>query len=265
MLRLFKIEFRKLRTNKSFFIFTLIYFLSITGLAWVLGGSMNFDNFDLNLGDLGVFNFPGIWQNLTYVAAFFKIILAIIILTFITNEFEYRTIRQNVIDGLSKKEFLASKFIMILAISFVSTIYITIVTLIIGLTQSSFTEFDIIIMNSSFIIAYFVKLVSFFTLIMMIAIILKKTGFSLASLFIWAVVVEPILKWKVLPENLGRFLPLEAMANLIHEPFSKITNADKIIGNTTYSTVDPIDIIINIVYITIFLYVSYTAIKRRDL
>ncbi|MCK5782305.1 MAG: ABC transporter permease subunit [Flavobacteriales bacterium] len=266
MLRLFKIEFRKLKTNRSFYIFTSFYLISLVGLAWTMGSfNLNFNQAEVNLGNIGIFDFPNIWQNITYVASFFKIILAIIFITFITNEYQYRTLRQNLIDGLSKKEFLASKVIMMVSMAALSTLFVLAIILIIGFTQSSYLEMDIIFMKSSFIFAYFIKLVAFFSMIMLIAFVVKKTGFSLATLFIWAVIIEPLLTYKFLPEGWSRALPLEAMSNLIHEPFSRITNADKLIGNITYSSVDPIDVAISLAYTTLFIFLSYQVLKKNDL
>jgi hypothetical protein len=266
MLRLLRIEFRKLKSSNAFYIFSFFYFLSLAGFAWFMGSfGIDFDKIKMNFGDLGIFDFPNIWQNITYVASFFKIILAIIFITFITNEYQYRTLRQNLIDGLSKKEFIASKVLMMIALAGVSTLFVFAIVMIIGLTQSSFLELDIIVMKSSFMIAYFIKLVSFFSFIMLIAFYVKKTGFSMASLFIWAAIVEPLLQYKFLPEGWARFLPLNAMSNLIHEPFTRITNADKLIGNITFNYVDPIDVIITLSYTVLFIYLSYMIVKKRDL
>ncbi|MEN8139332.1 MAG: ABC transporter permease subunit [Bacteroidota bacterium] len=266
MLRLLSIEYRKLKTNNAFFIFTFFYFLALAGFAWIIGSvGVDIESINMNFGDIGVFDFPNIWQNITYIAAFFKIILAIIIITFITNEYQYRTLRQNLIDGLSKKEFIASKVLMMMVLAGISTLFVFAIIMIIGLTQSSFLEPDIIIMKSSFIFAYFLKLVAFFSMVMLIAFFVKKTGFSLATLFIWAAIIEPLMKYKVLPEGWDRILPLQAMSNLIHEPFTRITNADKVFGNITYSSVDLTDVFITLGYTVIFIYLSYYIVKKRDL
>jgi len=265
MLRLLRIEFRKLKSSNSFYIFSFFYFLSLAGFAWFMGSfGIDLDKIKMNLGDLGIFNFPNIWQNITYVASFFKIIFAIIFVTFITNEYQYRTLRQNLIDGLSKKEFIASKTLMMTVLAAISTIFVFLIIMIIGLTQSSFLEFDVIIMRSSFIFAYFVKLIAFFSFIMLIAFFVKKTGFSMATLFIWWI-FELVLKFKYLPEGWDIYLPLESMSNLIHEPFSKITNADQLLGNTTFNFVDPVNVVISLAYTTLFIYLSYIIVKNRDL
>ena len=266
MLRLLKIEFRKLKSSNAFYIFSFFYLLALAAFAWIIGTfNVDFDKINVSLADVGIFDFPHIWQNLTYITSFFKIILAIIFITFITNEYQYRTLRQNLIDGLSKKEFLGSKVLMMLSFALASTIFVFMLIMTIGLWKSAYNELDIIFMKSSFIFAYFLKHVAFFSFVMMIAFIVKKTGFSLASLFVWAAIFEPLLKFKLLPDAWDRLLPLEAMGNLIHEPLTRITNADKLLENTTYDFVDPIDVGIVIGYTLLFIYLSYIILKKRDL
>jgi hypothetical protein len=49
----------------------------------------------------------------TYVANMLKWFLAIIIVSSMVSEYQYGTLKQNLIDGLSKREFILSKLFMI--------------------------------------------------------------------------------------------------------------------------------------------------------
>ena len=118
MTRLFEIEWLKLKNYRVFWILIIMYF---TGLIIVLSSGMFLMQFFKNQGAefsgidptiIPLYDFPDVWQNMTYVATFFKIILAFIVIISVTNEISYRTMRQNVIDGMSKWEFLKSKFIL---------------------------------------------------------------------------------------------------------------------------------------------------------
>ena len=110
MIRLFEIEWLKLKNYTVFWILLIMYFL---GLILILSSGMFLMQFlkykgaDFNGIDptiLPLYDFPDVWQNMTYIATFFKIILAFIVIISVTNEISYRTMRQNVIDGLSKWE-----------------------------------------------------------------------------------------------------------------------------------------------------------------
>src|SRR5699024_12856600 len=90
----------------------------------------------------------------TYIAAILKLFLAIVIVSLISNEYNYRTLKQNLIDGLSKKEFVLSKFLTVLLFSGISTLFIFIVSLILGLSFSDYNEIGIIFSDLEYIVTY---------------------------------------------------------------------------------------------------------------
>src|SRR5690606_27812985 len=124
MLRLLNIELFKLKHNRSVKVISIIYFLLILSISLIASIEIPFAQANFKFADLGIFNFPFIWHFNTYVAATLKILLAIVIVSLVSNEYSYRTLKQNLIDGLSKKEFIASKFMTILLFSVISTILV---------------------------------------------------------------------------------------------------------------------------------------------
>jgi ABC-type transport system involved in multi-copper enzyme maturation permease subunit len=108
---------------------------------------------------MGIFNFPYIWHFNTYVAALLKLFLAIVIVSMMANEYSYGTLKQNLIDGLSKKEFILSKFLTVVLFAFCSTVFVFVMTLILGFSFSSYTELDVVFMDLDYLLAFFIKLV----------------------------------------------------------------------------------------------------------
>ena len=106
MKRLLSIELQKIWQNKASRILTIIYFLSLSLLATVALIEFDFGIFKFEAAKSGFFNFPYIWHFTTYIASWLKIFLAVIIVSMIANEYSYGTLKQNLIDGMSKKEFL---------------------------------------------------------------------------------------------------------------------------------------------------------------
>jgi pilus assembly protein TadC len=74
------------------------------------------------------------------------------------NEYSYGTLKQNLIDGL-KKEFILSKFLTVLLFS--STVFVFVMSLILGFVFSSYTELPIVFSGMEYLVAFFVKLVGF--------------------------------------------------------------------------------------------------------
>ena len=120
---------------------------------------------------MGIFNFPFIWHFNTYIAAILKFFLAIVIVSMMANEYSYGTLKQNLIDGMSKKELVLSKFLTVVAFALASTVFVFVMSLILGLCFSSYTEVSIIFSDLEYVLAFFVKLTGFFSLCLFLGIL----------------------------------------------------------------------------------------------
>lgn len=278
MLRLLNIELQKLRYNRAAKIISVIYFVLITFIALIASIEFNFGDFHFRVADQGIFNFPFIWHFNTYVAAILKLFLAIVIVSMMSNEYTYNTLKQNLIDGLSKKEFLTSKFLTVLLFAAISTIFIFAVSLILGLIFSDYNEIGIIFSGFQYIGAYFLKLVAFFSFCLFLGVLVKRSAFALGFLIVWQViewVLYGLLKWQIfkdteIADHVSRVFPLNAMANLIKEPVSRmgaIQSAATQLGENFIKTyeVGYLNILIVLIWTALFLYWSYAILKKRDL
>ncbi|MDO6743638.1 ABC transporter permease [Tenacibaculum soleae] len=282
MLRLLYIEFHKLRYNKASKILSIIYFALLTSVALIAAIKFDIGPIKFHLADQGIFNFPYIWHFNTYMAAIFKFFLLLVIVSMMANEYSYKTLKQNLIDGLSKKEFILSKFYTVIVFALVSTLFVFVISLILGALYSDFNELSIIFSNLSYLVAFFIKLVGFFSFGLFLGILIKRSAFAVAAMIVW-LIIESIFKgylfWtfkdlKTSTEeavnSIMQFFPLEAMANLIKEPFTRL-GAVKSVANqigenfTKDYTVSFLNIVIVLVWISIFIYASYFLLKKRDL
>ncbi|MCB0442628.1 MAG: ABC transporter permease, partial [Flavobacterium sp.] len=241
MTRLLQIEFQKIWKNKASRVLTIAYFVILSFIALIASIKFNIGNFELRIADQGIFNFPYIWHFNTYIAAILKFFLAIVIVSMMANEYTYGTLKQNLIDGFSKKEFIQSKFLTVLLFASASTVFVFVMSLLLGLSFSSYNEVDIIFSDLEYILAYFLKLTAFFSFCLFLGILVKRSAFALGFLFVWNIIEGIIigtLKWNVFKnsnyyENITQFLPLESMSNLIKEPFTRlnvIKNIEETIG-----------------------------------
>ncbi|WP_222937481.1 ABC transporter permease [Cytophaga sp. FL35] len=277
MTRLLQIEFIKLWNNRSSKVLILAYFILLTSIA--LFASIKFDigPVKFHLAEQGIFNFPYIWHFNTFITALFKLFLAIVIVSMMSNEYSNKTIKQNLIDGLSKKEFIASKFLTVVAFSLLSTIFVFIVSMILGLAYSDFNEMSIIFSDLEFLLAFFVKLLGFFSFCLFLGILVKRSAFALGFLILWMIIEQLIygfLGWKLVSwetaSTIKSLLPLESMANLINEPFSRLKAVQSVAAQMgerfefDYG-VHWYEILLVIFWTTFFIYSSYAILKKRDL
>lgn len=274
MLRLVNLELQKLLLNRASKVLIFISFILPFTVLILSSIKINFFGFfTLELGELGIFNFPIIWHITTFFASYFKLFFAIVVVSMIGNEYSNKTIKQNLIDGLSKKEFILSKFYTIVFFSLLATVLIAIGSFCIGLYYSSYTEASIIFRETEFLLAYFVKLVGFFSLCLFFGMLVKRSAFALAFLFIlyifeWIIfgVAVKVLNldaaWKI-----KNFLPLESMYNLINQPFQRVvmTKYPEKIDMAYDYAVHWHELVIVLGWTALFIFLSYRLLKQRDL
>ena len=275
MLRLIQLELQKLWLNKVSRVLIFVSFILPFTVLILSSIKINFFGFfTLELGELGIFNFPIIWHITTFFASYFKFFFAIVVVSMIGNEYSNKTLKQNLIDGLSKKEFILSKFYTIVFFSLCATVLIGVATFLIGLYYSSYTEASIIFREIEFLIAYFVKLVGFFTLCLFFGMLVKRSAFALGFLVI-LYILEWIVFWgayKVFGNTDTAFkvknvMPLESMYKLIDQPAQRIVMTkfpEK--GELAYDyAVHWYEIAIVLGWTALFIFLSYRLLKKRDL
>jgi ABC-type transport system involved in multi-copper enzyme maturation permease subunit len=278
MKRLLAIELQKIWKNKASRVLTLAYFVILSFIALIASVKFSIGSFQLRIADEGIFNFPYIWHFNTYIASILKFFLAIVIVSMMANEYSYGTLKQNLIDGMSKKEFVLSKFLTVFVFAGSSAVFVFIMSLILGLCFSSYTEIGIIFSELEYILAYFVKLTGFFSFCLFLGILIKRSAFALGFLLIWNIVegiISGLISFKLFPEGntasyITMFLPLESMSNLIVEPFTRLSFVKTIgtqIGVTQFKDygVHWYGILIVVMWILIFMLLSYKLLQKRDL
>ena len=282
MLRLLSIEFHKLKYNRASRILSIIYFVLLTSIALIAAIKFDIGPIKFHLAEQGIFNFPYIWHFNTYMAAIFKFFLLLVIVSMMANEYSYKTLKQNLIDGLSKKEFILSKFYTVVTFALVSTIFVFVVSLILGLVYSDFNEIGIIFSDLEYILAFFLKLVSFFSFGLFLGILIKRSAFAVAGMIVWFFIESMFkgylywnfrhLKFDATPkvDAIMQFFPLESIQNLIKEPFSRlgaVQSVAKQIGEQVVKdySIGFLNITIVCIWTFIFIYSSFYLLKKRDL
>ncbi len=277
MKRLLQIEFIKLWNNRSSRILIISYFVLLTSIALVAAIKFDIGPIQFHLAEQGIFNFPYIWHFNTFVTAFFKLFLAIVIVSMMSNEYSNKTIKQNLIDGLSKKEFVLSKFLTVISFALISTLFVFAVSMILGLIYSDYDELSIIFSDLEFLLAYFVKLVGFFSFCLFLGVLVKRSAFALGFLVLWQVFegfVRGMIRWKLFDsettDSVMGFFPLNSMFNLVKEPFTRLNAVQSVANQIGESIslnyhVQVYEILIVLTWTFIFISLSYWILKKRDL
>lgn len=274
MIRAIKLEWLKVRNYKSFWILLGMYFLAllvITNggvffLEWLKSKGADFDGIDPTI--LPIYDFPDIWQNATYLGSFVKVLLAFIVIISINNDVTYNTMRQNIIDGISKREFIFSKLLQIFALAGLSTLLLFVAGFITGSIYSHVWGTEFIFDEMEFLFAYFYEIVVYCTLAFLLSLIIKKAGFVIVLLFLYTLVFEPIattilinapfFKDGIAPD-IAQFFPIASLNNLISVPYGKYVFME-IEDTISYSA-----LAITTGWFAIYLSSVFYILNRRDL
>ena len=279
-MRLLKIELFKIWHNKTSRFLILAYFLLLFSIAILSTIKIEIGPIQFYLAEQGIFNFPYIWHFNTFVIALFKLFFAVVIVAMIGNEYSYRTLKQNLIDGMTKKDFLKSKLYAILAFVACSTFLVLSISLLLGGLYSDYNELAIVFSEMDYLLAYALKLFGFFTFCLFLALLVKRAAFALGFLALWQVaegIAYGLMRWKLsdlIPalsaEQVIQFFPLQALGNLIPEPFTRLSAIQNIANqlgeglNRDYN-ISIFSLLIVFSWSLIFIWASYKLLKKRDL
>jgi ABC-2 type transport system permease protein len=266
MKRIIRIELLKIRSNSTFWVLTAIYFLILLTIFFSGKFFLNFlarqEESISNIVDpsrIPIYEFPDVWHNLSYVAGFLKFILAIYVIISITNEISYGTLRQNIMNGLSRWDFLVSKLFLIFLLSLASAIFVLLSGFILGFLYSDSRELHDITTYLEFIPAYLLQITAYLLFALFIGVLIKRTGLAMGLLFLYTLIIEPIIVLRIKTGWIKGLLPLKAINNLIRLPFKKYILREI----QDYIAWD--DLIIVCIYIIILTLAIYQILRKRDL
>lgn len=272
MMKLLNIELKKITTYRVFWVMVILYVLAVVFIFFGFPSlidyfSLQSDAKEVKLLKNFIYNFPDIWQNLSWVASlrfFIKIFLGLIIIILITNEYSYNTIRLNIMNGMSRLDFLKSKVYLIVLFALAATLIVLISGFILGMRFSSTTEMDMILKKSGYLLGYFVEAFCYMSFAMMLALLLKRTGLAISVIFIYPI-IELIVQQQI-NEDIHPYLPINAINHIIRTPNTSLIQYSSPSNDITLQIkLDPMDFVISLAYAAIFIGVSYWVLKKKDL
>lgn len=256
-MKLLEIELRKLIPYRSFWAAVLAYAVLMPALFISLY-RFNIQIQQFTLG-FNFYNFPDVWHNTTYIASWFNILLYFFVILVVTNEYQFRTVRQNVIDGLSRWQTIGGKILLMLLFAIGSTIVVAAVAILCGLFLSEEGSGTLSFEKAEFLGFYFVQLLGYMSFALLTATILRKQGMSIIAFLGYILVAEPVLRYRFLPESWAPYLPLEALSKLLPNPLPAYFGMNPAASPSTSL------FIISGVYTVLFLVASGLVLQQRDI
>jgi ABC-2 type transport system permease protein len=226
MTHLLKTEWLKIRKYKAFWWLMALTILSYPGINFIFYQIYKeiLQN-ETQLAKMAKmligspFAFPDVWHTEAYGSSIFVFIPAVLVIMFITNEYTFKTHRQNVIDGWSRSEFLTGKMLNVIIISLLITALYIIVCVTTGLFNNSDSTagiFSGIGFAGRFALQTFAQL----SIAFLIGFLIRKAFISLGVFIFYFLIFEPILVQygKVKLNDVFRYMPLEVSDRIIPLP-----------------------------------------------
>ena len=233
MLSLLRIEWMKVKNYRTFWILLGITLISIPAVNYMLYDMMN-NSFPKVKGKsiLGSpFAFPDVWQTVSWNAGVLFLVPAILIITHTTNEFVYKTHRQNIIDGWSRNQFIQVKLVEVLLLSVLTTLIVLLTALGFGYLGNAVSPGISVWQDFRFVGFYFVQMLDYSLIAFVLALLVKRSGLAIGLFLVYMLVEKVIVgigryKFKL---SFVDYLPEQVTGGLIPRPYLKfIVPADKV-------------------------------------
>jgi hypothetical protein len=265
MLQRLSIEWMKLKNYRTFWVLGILYLISIFGANYIgyrIQQAIYQEKQAKGMAEMIIgsppFAFPNVWQMTSYISSFLLFLPGLLMIISMTNEYSYKTHRQNVIDGWSRREFISTKLVTALIAAVISTIMVALTALCFGFIEGEPFSTE----KSIYLFYFFIQALSYTLVGLLFAVLFKRGGLAIGVFFLYALVLENILAGLMnrYMDFSGRYLPLESTDSLVPLPiFEQVQR--QIIKAPNYTAL----LIVAILYIGCYLFFISRKFETDDL
>lgn len=266
---LIKLEWLKMRRYSIFQVMAAGYLVLLPGV-FSIGKTISLPN-EISSSDV-FYMFPTVWEFLGYLGnwmAFF--FLGFISVISVTSEYTNRTLKQSVINGLSRRDLWLAKVFFILLISACATTYFTLVGLTYGFFNTDTIYMSKLTQNLIFVPRYFLLCVGYMSFGLFMGVLIRKTGVALFLYLIYIMFLEPLIRWAIhfrATKHISmHYYPMNAVEDLAPANFSFLDMAQQFLRENEFQFfLEPeVAAVLTVGYSGLFLYLAYVLLQRRDM
>ncbi|MDP4263054.1 MAG: hypothetical protein Q8941_11040 [Bacteroidota bacterium] len=228
MFRNLQIEWMKIKNYRVFQVFSVLYligiliiiyifyrvYIQLTGRIMSMGNPNSRDGQDL----FRLFSPDSIWTTVCFFTAFLLYLPGMVLINLFINEVNFKTHRQNIIDGWKRETFIYTKIALIVCISLVVMVMNLIATLI--MCQVTHTAFSLSSAGIETLGLCFVQTFIYLMFALLLATFFRRSGIAIIVFFVYGLLLEFFFMWlfsKITP-GMQHFLPLQVADSLIVFP-----------------------------------------------
>jgi len=267
IIKLLQLEWSKFRKN-SVISLLMVFFLLFFPLSLYFGSVLDkvADFFPMKVDILAA---PLIWDYLGYagnwIVFFF---LGVMVIYTVTVDVTNKTMRQNIITGMSRTEYYLAKVSVILVLATVATLYYFLLAVIIGGLNTDGSSISEILKNDLAVPRFWLMSFAYMNFALLIAFVIRKAGVAVFIYLTYILMGEPLIKiWlqKYLSEStVMNYLPMNSVEDLMPAPVFKMaenltTDGSEVLlghGQAAIATT---------IYAVIFIFLSYRFFLSKDM
>lgn len=267
MIRLLQIEWMKVKNYRTFWILLAICIISMPAFNYVIYDLSN-NSFPKVQGQNifgSPFAFPYVWQTVSWNSSLLLLIPAVLIITLTTNEFTYKTHRQNVIDGWSRSQFINVKLMEVFLLSVLLTVVVAITSLFFGYLLNPVPSDVNVLRNVIAIWYFFIEMLSYSMIAFVLAMFIKRAGLAMGAFFIYLIIEQFLVallreKYKI---QIVSYLPEEVTDMLILNPYAgRFFSKERL---ALYQNHVPSYVAVSFIYLFIYVFLSSWRFRKKDL
>ena len=265
MLRRLHIEWMKLKNYRTFWILSILYLVSVFGANYIgyrIQQAVYEEREAKGMVEMVIgtppFAFPNVWHTVSYISSWLLFLPGLLMIISITNEYSYKTHRQNIIDGWTRSQFITTKLMTAIIGAAISTLMVFLTALLLGLINRE----DFSTEKMYYLFYFFIQALSFSMVALLFALLFRRGGLAIGVFFLYALVLENLIAGLMnrYLNYSGRYLPLESTDNLV--PFPIFENIQRRIVQPANITAL---LIVSLVYLVLYFFFSYKKFETDDL
>jgi|SRR5450432_1291829 len=262
-----RIEWLKVKNYRTFWVLLVVITVCIPAFNYVIYDFT--DNSFPKMNGMNIlgspFSYPNVWRTVPYLAGVLVFMPAILIITLFTNEYTYRTHRQNIIDGWSRSRFIYVKLFEVFLLTLFVTGIVILTVLFFGFLTRTATQPKSGWEEMRNMLFFFVEMLDYSLIAVLFSMLIKRAGLAMGIFFLYMIVEQFVV-------SLGRnkykmtwvdYLPEEVSDRLIQQPFARKVLSTE--NSAIWEKHVPLYLAISVLYILIYIMVINWRFRKTDL
>lgn len=267
-LYLLNLEWKKFKNNSVYRSLMMIFFILTPFLIFFGKDIHKYIPVLVQNSDV-FYEFPTVWDYQGYAGNWMaSLCLGFLAIHLVTSEVGNRTMRQNIISGLTRREFFLSKIFHIFTIAILAALLYVISCLLIGIMHTDGWDLELLMDNNRAGLRFFLMCLGYMSFGLMLAFLIRRGFLTLMLYFFYVFALEPIfmaIHVYYFKNSSRNFWPMNCIEDLMPLPLYRLPDFFT-------STEWDFNILLTYVqaasmtalYTTAFLFLAWWSFSRKD-